>query len=240
MLKRIITILWLTQTVTSNAMSGLASYQFGYNLRRATTTQDETQVLALLTDNSFKAPDPYQDSGGASPLHIASTHGNLNIMIDLITYGMPLNTQDDDGDTALHNAIYYRKAQAIALLLYYGANPNIKDDRGNTPLHAATNNGNMLATRLLLLFGADKTILNQRNELPNQNIISQTESETAQIEATSILDTTLEIQNTHTNIQYQQAMRNVSLATLLSDDFQLPLELEKLIADFTEGIRLHP
>lgn len=76
-----------------------------------------------------------QDHHGNTPLHTATTEGNLNIIKSVLEYGASVNSVNNRGETALHIATQRQNFEAITLLLSYGANTNILDVNKRTCLH---------------------------------------------------------------------------------------------------------
>ncbi|KAJ8720292.1 hypothetical protein PYW07_012335 [Mythimna separata] len=80
----------------------------------------------------------YGSTEGVTPLHIASSHGSIELIQLLIEYGAIIDVQDADGDTPLHDAALASQHEALITLLYCGANPEIKNEPGCfTPFHLA-------------------------------------------------------------------------------------------------------
>lgn len=78
-----------------------------------------------------------------SPLHIALTKMETEIIVELLMKGANPSITDDEGNTPLHLlfCIFSRcpkKAQKIAeILIEYGADPNSKNIEKWNPLHLA-------------------------------------------------------------------------------------------------------
>jgi ankyrin repeat protein len=95
-------------------------------------------VLARYNDESWPAfCDPLTDVNqvgtfGDRPLHLASYHGDLEVIEALIEGGADVNATGEMGSTPLHNAIEGRHAAAVKFLLEHGAQTDIKDEFGRT------------------------------------------------------------------------------------------------------------
>ncbi|CAD0197845.1 unnamed protein product [Chrysodeixis includens] len=93
-------------------------------------------ITALL--NSADDIANYGSTEGVTPLHIASGHGNIELIELLLDYGAIIDVQDFDGDTPLHDAVLDLQTEAVVTLLHAGANPEIKNETGGyTPFHLA-------------------------------------------------------------------------------------------------------
>lgn len=65
--------------------------------------KDEQMVKFIIKKNAFKGLN-YNDSDGNTPLHIAASFGDLNIVWILIDKGSNLDWRNNDGNTPLHIA----------------------------------------------------------------------------------------------------------------------------------------
>ena len=68
-----------------------------------------------------------------SPLILAATYGDVEIVKLLLKKGAPVNRQDQRGDTALHMASLTGRLELVKLLLDAGANPALTNKQGRTP-----------------------------------------------------------------------------------------------------------
>ena len=66
--------------------------------------------------------------GRPSPLHLAASGSNIDIISTLINYDAPVNCKDHHGTTPLHWACLNGNLTAVKLLIKKGADYNIKDD----------------------------------------------------------------------------------------------------------------
>ena len=99
--------------------------------------------------------------GGVSALHQAvttdqatKTRAALEIIDQLLRYGLKIEIQDDDGRTPLHEAAFYGRVELINGLIARGALLNAKDKWQDTPLDRACLNGYIEAVELLVSHGA--------------------------------------------------------------------------------------
>ena len=90
-----------------------------------------SKVESLLNSNV----DPnFQTEYGDTPLIVASTWGQKEVVRLLLEHGADLNLQDEQGHTALMTASWAGNVDTSELLLKRGANPDIVDDKGRTAL----------------------------------------------------------------------------------------------------------
>ncbi len=115
-----------------------------------------------------RIPRPGVDEYGRTPLHYASSEGNLERVRELIAHGSSPTAQDDDGWSPLHFAIQGGHAAIIDYLLESGADPNATDSQGNGPLWVATLNarGDYRFVTRLLKAGADARRKNKHGRSP--------------------------------------------------------------------------
>lgn len=95
------------------------------------------------------------DGREATPLHVASEEGFLEVAHFLLAEGAKLNAQDTDGNTALHRASFYGLIQIVDLLLESGADPAIKNSKGRTAPFLAAQRGRAEVMKRLLSVGLD-------------------------------------------------------------------------------------
>ena len=107
----------------------------------------------------------YDDLG--TPLHLAATGSDSEMVALLLDWGADLHARNGWGQTPLHEASrIYNNPEVVALLLDRGADVQAKNDESDTPLHEAAGNGNVEAAALLLDHGADIHAKNGRGRTP--------------------------------------------------------------------------
>lgn len=123
-----------------------------------------SRVRALLDAG---APTKHTDDTAATPLHVASFHGDEDVVRALVDAGAALDAADADGATALHRLSARSmgptcavggsstRSGVAALLVSAGANTMCRDGSGRTPLHWACGGGHVATARVLLDAGAD-------------------------------------------------------------------------------------
>ncbi|MEO8239061.1 MAG: ankyrin repeat domain-containing protein [Flavobacterium sp.] len=72
----------------------------------------------------------------ATPLNVAISKGDLQIVVKFIEYGADVNEKSDDM-TPLMTAARYNKVEIIKILLAQGARPGDKNEKGFTALKYA-------------------------------------------------------------------------------------------------------
>ena len=96
-----------------------------------------------------------KDSGGRTPLHIATGCGHEAIIGLVLDRGADIEAKDSYERTPLHMFLWYGQEAAIRLLLNRGADIEAKDSNGRTPLDNASLCGHVAMVGLLLNRRAD-------------------------------------------------------------------------------------
>ncbi|XP_063906907.1 uncharacterized protein LOC135125337 [Zophobas morio] len=92
-----------------------------------------TDITAYCLEKMECSPSP-KDNAGYTPLHEASTKGNLAIAKMLLMYGANVSESARGGIRPLHEAVENGYVEIVRLLLSYGADPMLATYSGNTPL----------------------------------------------------------------------------------------------------------
>ena len=125
----------------------------------AARSQDIETVSSLIADGvnvNTTQPD------GATALHWASYHDNLDLAAILLTADADVNAANELGATPLWLAAENGSASMVEQLLTAGANPNTALLIGETPVMTASRTGNVNAVRLLIKHGANINLSEQR------------------------------------------------------------------------------
>lgn len=106
---------------------------------------------------------------GSTALHVASTHGNLDMINILLDQDVNVFARTKSGATALHLACRERRLNVIKLLLNRCPSEVLvdqKDCRGDTPLHYAVEQNQLRIVEVLLSAKADKSLRNLAGQRP--------------------------------------------------------------------------
>ena len=125
-------------------------------LLEAVRKGDEAKARELL---SRGANVNGRDTGGETPLIVASSAGHIGLMQLLLEQGASVDGKDSRGRTALLLVCSRGRVPEAAILLKAGADPVLASKSGNFPLLEAARFGNAELVRSLLSGGAE---VNQR------------------------------------------------------------------------------
>src|ERR1035441_8903076 len=95
------------------------------------------------------------DSAGHTPLHGASSRGQMDMTKLLIANGANVNAQSWRGATPLQFAAGDGRKEIVELLLANNADVNLEAKSGETALHNAAYDGHIEVVKLLLANGAN-------------------------------------------------------------------------------------
>ncbi|WWC97125.1 hypothetical protein V866_004003 [Kwoniella sp. B9012] len=107
-----------------------------------------------------------KDEDGRTPLHWASTTGNLNVLQLILSYHPDLESRDSMGWTALIIASASNQVEVVRELLEAGAQVDAMNEKGQTALHYAASKGNVSIGRLLISRGADINAKDRASQFP--------------------------------------------------------------------------
>ena len=99
-----------------------------------------------------------QNNFGWAPIHIAASHGHIDIVRYLVSQGTNIEIKRKDDWTPLHVACKNGHYKVVEFLISKGAEINSIQNEGCTPLYIAAQKGYSDIVHLLLLRGADKTV----------------------------------------------------------------------------------
>eukprot|EP00794_Sanderia_malayensis_P008983 gene8983-9943_t len=101
--------------------------------------------LRLITKRDSNKPG----NDGMTPVHWATTYGNLEGLRILMSKGGDPNKPNNEGMTSLHLAASTGQLECLVFLTNFGANIYAIDDNGNSPLQEASNRGRIECMRHL-------------------------------------------------------------------------------------------
>jgi len=126
------------------------------------------------------ALDVNAKGASVTPLHCASSIGDVKTTRILLGHGADTNAKNDLGYTPLHFAAQDGHLKVVLLLLGKEVNLNAQDQDNETPLFLASKWGHSEIVKTLLDHGADMTIRNKEGLTPYQvatrdghNIVAQ-------------------------------------------------------------------
>ena len=102
----------------------------------------------------------------ATPLHLASRYGHIEVARILLEFGADLTAQNRDWETPLHVALRDGQVEVACMLLEFGADPTAQNENGDTLLHVASRVGQVQVAHMLLDRVADLAAQNEDGETP--------------------------------------------------------------------------
>jgi len=142
-------------TPAPSSTAGAASLQSGpaSELALAISKNDLGKVKSLIDGD----PKLISSKGlmGLTPIHLASSGGNVEILEYLISKGANVNDKDEQGNTPLHNAAGQGQIKAMEILIAKGAELEARNRLNLTPLQMAVMGKKKDAAQLLLAKKAD-------------------------------------------------------------------------------------
>ena len=102
----------------------------------------------------------------ATPLHLASRSGHVEVAQMLIERGADVSAQDKGGETPLHLASHSGHVEVAQMLIELGADVSAQNGDGETPLHQALRWRNVEVTQMLIELGADASAQDSDGETP--------------------------------------------------------------------------
>jgi len=143
----------------------------GYTpLHAAICTEEAFDIVQLLIEHDADVNQKVRS--GVSPLHLAVTTGDVNLVKYLLEARAEIDAFDLDRKTPLHCACYQNHTDIVKLLVSSNAGINYQDSSGSTPLHHAAYllSQGVIIYEYLVCSGADDTIPNQNGQKPSDLI----------------------------------------------------------------------
>ncbi len=122
-------------------------------LNTAVRSGDASAVHGLLEQGA--SPHTPEESGAATPLHLAAWSGSVSISAVLLSAGATIEAKLPDGSTPMHLAAVAGSADVLELMLAFGGSADVRDHAGQTPLHSAAAAGEWEACVACIEAGAD-------------------------------------------------------------------------------------
>ena len=139
----------LMEAAAENIISNMLNERDGFSpLHRAAKNNDQ-QAADIIQIMIEKGADPNTKSlpsskkPGVTPLHIATEHGNNDMVSRLVTMGADVESADANGNTVLHIAAKNGNDKMMELLLDMGANVKAKNLANETPFDDVIRNNNL-------------------------------------------------------------------------------------------------
>lgn len=143
------------------------------SLLEAARNSDKTTLRALLKPGLKPAAVDAKQGDGATALHWASYHDDLESADLLLRAGANVNAANDLGATPLWNACQNASAAMVRRLLDAGANPNAALLSGETVLMTAARTGSAAVVEQLLAKGAKVNTNALRGQTPLMWAVAQ-------------------------------------------------------------------
>lgn len=148
--------------------------------RRDSQAEWDTAMMDLLLKHGAKSN--VGDAEGKTPLHFASSQGNIPAVKALLSHGADANVKDSIGDTPLIEAAYRGNIEVVKLLLAHGVNVNEKGFLSFSALARTTGyQNNIEIMKLLLAHGADMNTRNKFGQTPLHGAADYGRTEAMQI-----------------------------------------------------------
>ena len=104
---------------------------------------------------NLRATSEQDEMDGSTPLHLASSNGDSDVIRVLLRTRPNMNIKDHDGFPPLHCAVSYGHLSVTQLLVAEGADVDTESDDGISPLYCAVRREDLAITQELLAAGAD-------------------------------------------------------------------------------------
>uniref|UniRef100_A0A674NC53 Ankyrin repeat domain 27 n=1 Tax=Takifugu rubripes TaxID=31033 RepID=A0A674NC53_TAKRU len=123
----------------------------------------DLQLSGRLNDPSIVTPRS-RDDRGYTPLHVAATCGQSQLIDLLVCKGASVNATDYHGLTPLHLACQHGYQGVTLLLLHHKANTDAQDNSGNSPLILACMYGHEDCVKALVYYDIQTCHLDLQND----------------------------------------------------------------------------
>jgi ankyrin repeat protein len=127
---------------------------------------DLHSIVELLVNEHSQDVNSQNSILSATPLHLASERGHLEMARTLIERGASVSARKYEGRTPLHLASYSGWPEVTRMLIERGADVSAKDKDGQTPLHLASQSGRLEVAHMLIERGAGVSARNKDGRTP--------------------------------------------------------------------------
>ena len=125
----------------------------------AAGNMDSSSSASLACFGSTNAGGGGGGVGFTTPLHVAASGGNFDMVKTLVRAGVDTDVVDENGDTPLHLAVFRGFEQVVEELVTAGASVDTIDTEGESPLHTAAAHGSLGMVRAILRGSRGNTTL---------------------------------------------------------------------------------
>jgi len=154
------------------------------------------------------------DIKGNTPLHLACSISNINIINILLKKNVNINAQDINGCTPLFKAVHEKKLDIIILLINKNANVNLCNKKKNSPLHEACYTNNIDIVNQLLMTGAKINAQNKDGKTPIYFAIKNKSINIIELLIKKV-DINIKDKNNETILHYICVLKDINLLPLI-------------------------
>ena len=123
-----------------------------YPIHFAVATRDVRVVEAILSTGAESELERCTIDDGATPLHVAVSGGQLEVVLFLLRHGCDANCVNKMKQTPLHLSTAHSDDLVARALLAYRANPSLKDSRGRKPSDTARARNNQFLADTMVVY----------------------------------------------------------------------------------------
>lgn len=153
------------QAEMPSKLTGLGTslhYAAFYNLPKIVKYLIIKQSADINSTQGFNSSDYLE----ATPLHVVSTRGHIEVAQILLYHGADATAEDKHGWTPLHRSSHQGHVELTQMLLEHSADVTALNDQGSTPLHKVSQGGCQKVVLLLLKYHAGIAALDNLSWTP--------------------------------------------------------------------------
>eukprot|EP01096_Ripella_sp_DP13-Kostka_P005140 TRINITY_DN17821_c0_g1_i1.p1 TRINITY_DN17821_c0_g1~~TRINITY_DN17821_c0_g1_i1.p1 ORF type:complete len:160 (+),score=56.44 TRINITY_DN17821_c0_g1_i1:71-550(+) len=133
----------------------MTSLEYPWNKLHLAIVQEKVdEVNYILQKHRFSVNT--KTHRGNSPLHLAATDGNIELIGLLVRAGGECNAINQNGETPLHFAAASGSVASVMCLVRKGSILEVEDEEGRTPVEWAVESGHKNVVRLLIALGSPR------------------------------------------------------------------------------------